>query len=913
MMLRCLALLAFVLPVLVSTRAIAYGDSQWEWRSSATGSTAYATKAAALAATKALGNGYELLDREEGVADENSQWVSYKYSVSPRPPVVQSDWLYITGSYQHTTEAAARAFVYNNIATNYSHPNCPPQLNPRADWISDSNFYGISVHEYREFDDIRYWWSAERGCYEMYNPPALRYVMYRQRTAGCPTGFFISLGQCHHQRTAQISSRPPVPVCGALTRNPCDIANGSKSLTENDYQGRVPFARYYHSQLPQALANLGVAWTHTYSSKLVVNTSPLAWLRSDGNQEPLTAINNYVNGAWQTHWVSLAESDVRVEKQGTTFVLFTGSGERWIFTSTGALDRIIGPSGEQRVIARDANGRVSTVSDDAGHQLVFGYLGDGTLGSLSVAGTTIATFGYDLGARNLTTVTYADGTSRSYLYGDPNFPNHLTGLVDEAAEEFKSAQYDVNGRVVRSELAGGVERIDIQYNTNSSVVTPIIGLPTTYSFTSDLNQHRRVISVTTGAQTSLWQVPNYPQDPMRRVTQTTDARGTVTKLVYDAEHLTTRTEAFGTPTARTTTFTYQNAQTELPATIEEAARKVTFVRDSQGRILSKTVADKITNETRSWAFTYSATGQVLTADGPRTDVSDVTTYTYYNCTAGYQCGQVETITNALGHVTTYNTYNAHGQPLTITDPNGIITTLTYDLRQRLTSRTVGSELTSFEYWPTGLLKKATLPDGSFLAYTYDAAHRLTDITDADGNTIHYVLDAMGNRTGEETRDASSALTRTRTQIFNTLNQLWRQIGAAGGASVTTIFGYDNNGNQTSIAAPLSRTTGQTYDELNRLKTVTDPATGLTTYGYNALDQLISVTDPKSLTTSYTYNALGDLKTQVSPDTGTTTNTYDSGGNLATSTDARSATATYAYDSLNRVTSVAYGDQTIAYG
>lgn len=208
MIARCLVMLVFVLPSMFSARAVAYGDSQWEWRSSAISSTVYATKAAALAATKALGNGYELLDKEEGITNVSPQWTSYKYSVSPRSPVVKSDWVYITGSYQHSTEAAAYSFVYNNIATNYSHPNCPPQLNPRADWISDSNFYGISVHEYKEFDDIRYWWSAERGCYEMYNPPALRYVMYRQRSAGCPTGFFVSQGQCHHAQTALISSRP---------------------------------------------------------------------------------------------------------------------------------------------------------------------------------------------------------------------------------------------------------------------------------------------------------------------------------------------------------------------------------------------------------------------------------------------------------------------------------------------------------------------------------------------------------------------------------------------------------------------------------------------------------------------------------------------------------------------------------
>jgi YD repeat-containing protein len=117
---------------------------------------------------------------------------------------------------------------------------------------------------------------------------------------------------------------------------------------------------------------------------------------------------------------------------------------------------------------------------------------------------------------------------------------------------------------------------------------------------------------------------------------------------------------------------------------------------------------------------------MLTAEDPR---QKFTQYTYYTCTTGYQCGELETVTDALGHVTTYNTYDANGRPLTITDPNRTLTTLTYDPRGRLTSRTVVGETTSFSYYPTGLLEQITLPDGSSLSYTYDPAHRLTQVSD----------------------------------------------------------------------------------------------------------------------------------------------------------------------------------------
>jgi len=313
---------------------------------------------------------------------------------------------------------------------------------------------------------------------------------------------------------------------------------------------------------------------------------------------------------------------------------------------------------------------------------------------------------------------------------------------------------------------------------------------------------------------------------------------------------------------------------------------------------------------RVWTYTYNAFGQVLTVKGPRTDVNQTTTYTYYSCSSGGKCGQIDTITDALGHVTTFLTYDGNGNPLTISDPNGVVTTLAYDARQRLTSRQVGTETTSYSYYPTGLLKTVTQPDSSTVTYTYDAAHRLTQVADGLGNYIQYTLDAAGNRTAENSFDSTGSLHQTHTRVFNTLSTLYQDITAAGTPAVTTTFGYDAQGNQTSVAAPLSRNTSNAFDALNRLSQITDPAGGVTRLAYDAKDNLASVTDPRSLSTTYTNDGFGDMVQQVRPDTGTTINSYDSAGNLMTATDARGAVATYAFDALNRVTQLAYSDQVI---
>ena len=187
----------------------------------------------------------------------------------------------------------------------------------------------------------------------------------------------------------------------------------------------------------------------------------------------------------------------------------------------------------------------------------------------------------------------------------------------------------------------------------------------------------------------------------------------------------------------------------------------------------------------------------------------------------------------------------------------------------------------------------------------DAAHRLTGISDGIGDRIVYTLDAMGNRIGTNTYDPSGALHRTHTRVINTLDEVAEDINAAGTSSVTTSYGYDDNGNLHAIDAPLSRDTSETHDALNRVSSIMDPGSGVTSLGYNTQNDLTSVTDPRGLTTSYGFDGFGDMTSQSSPDSGSSSFTYDADGNLASATDARGAVASYSYDALNRVTSIGY--------
>jgi YD repeat-containing protein len=120
---------------------------------------------------------------------------------------------------------------------------------------------------------------------------------------------------------------------------------------------------------------------------------------------------------------------------------------------------------------------------------------------------------------------------------------------------------------------------------------------------------------------------------------------------------------------------------------------------------------------RRWIYTYCTAvnstqcpivGLLLTVTGPRTDLTQTTSYSYYTTSSATSCGtpgacllpggRPVQITDALGHVTTYASYDGAGRVTRITDDaNGVNTDMTYTPRGWLASRTVGGSVTTFTY------------------------------------------------------------------------------------------------------------------------------------------------------------------------------------------------------------------------
>jgi YD repeat-containing protein len=374
----------------------------------------------------------------------------------------------------------------------------------------------------------------------------------------------------------------------------------------------------------------------------------------------------------------------------------------------------------------------------------------------------------------------------------------------------------------------------------------------------------------------------------------------VTTFVHNAlGEETSRTEASGTALARTITTTWSTTF-HLPTKIVEPNRTTTFTYDANGNLLTKSVTDG--THTRTWTFTYNTHGQVLTAKDPE---NHLTTTTYD------AKGEVETIKNALNQVTSFTSYDADGELLSVTDPNGLVSAFTYDPLGRVLTKKAGSLKTSYAYAPPGMVRLLTLPDSSAYAYLYDAAHRLTQITDKAGDAIDYIYDATSNVTAVNVYDPAKALTRTHSYTYDAGNRLASDTGATAGEKTT--YTYDNEGNLLTRTDPLGHVSTYTYDALNRRESFLDPLHNKTDYSYNENDDLTAVVDPRGLETIYTYDGLDDQIGVKSPDTGKTTRIFDASGSVLTSTDARAKVGTYTYDALNRPLKITWtGGETIAY-
>ena len=265
-------------------------------------------------------------------------------------------------------------------------------------------------------------------------------------------------------------------------------------------------------------------------------------------------------------------------------------------------------------------------------------------------------------------MTYPDTRERHYLYEltGAGQQNLLTGIEDESGVRYATWGYGAGNR--RHELGARGRRRQLHDSPTTrdgtrTVVDPL-GTSVTYA-TKSSPANAATQARTRTAESCGGEYASATFDSSGNFESTTDFNGVETRYEHDTARTleTSRTEAYGTPRERTIT-TEWHSTFRLPDEITEPGRTTRSSRTTRTATCSRDGDGHGHERERAPGRTPTTSyGQRADEDGPRTDVTDVTTYTYYTCTHGRSsAGSCNTITNALGHVTTYNTYNAHGQP-----------------------------------------------------------------------------------------------------------------------------------------------------------------------------------------------------------------------------------------------------------
>ncbi len=770
--------------------------------------------------------------------------------------------------------------------------------------------------------------------------------------------------KCYNTINATITVNKPNPYhngnnCSLNKGHPINIGTGNKFLKEVDYVGAghfpLRFIRYYNSYGTDSTIN--GTWTSTVTSWFHMNSgsATVAYLRRPDGR--LLRFNR--DTADSLVWTPQVKGSGTLTMNPDLSVVYhglDGISETYVHSLSHAgvdkwhLTQEVDEHGRTHTyryepVSATNEYRLAEIRDDLGGYIRFEYennpdfLQFDYLESFRISRIVTSagrSVDYRYGANgNLVEVARSDGTKRTYLYENPDFPHALTGIIDERGVRYATYAYDATGRAIRSELAGGVDRITVDYiDDTNTTLTNSRNVATTYTTTF----HRNAMQLASVSGPGCGSCGDGESTYTYYYTgdlQTVTRNGRTTEYgAYDANGNPGYViEAPGTSQARRTDYTYDPRFTHKVATRTEPSvyasgkRITTWTYDDHANLTRLQIDGYRPDGTpvsRVYTFEYAGPNRQLSKiDGPRTDVADITTLDYYpnDPAEGANRGRVRRVT--IGGLIWRDAirYTASGKVAAETRPNGLVATYTYyPGNDRLATLTLSdgtiSQRTRWTYLPTGEVRTITLADGqpeaTTLTLDYDDARRLVKVTDGEGNTIEYVLDTEGNRLETRTYDPLGTLQRRLRQAFDAYNHL----NSRTRANETTRLDIAPDGALRGTTDGRGTTTRYDYDALRHLVTVTrdaggaDPDTAdiLERYGYDVhgiLNRVEVPTATGSAVTTYTHDDLGNLLSESGPDRGTLRYTADPAGNRIEQTDARGVHVTYRYDALNRLVAIDY--------
>jgi YD repeat-containing protein len=346
----------------------------------------------------------------------------------------------------------------------------------------------------------------------------------------------------------------------------------------------------------------------------------------------------------------------------------------------------------------------------------------------------------------LTSIVWQDGSVRRYHHEDGRWPQAVTGITDEAGVRYGTYAYDAQGRVTRSELTGGAERLDFAYASDASgkpttTVTDYSGAggaatTRTYTFT-DIGNVRYPSTLTAPCslcgstqQSSTYDANGNPTKQIAHDGSVTfiayDARGRETeRAVFPASYNTAATRP-ALANATRVISTQWHATFNLPTQVAEPNKTTANTYSSKGLLSGQswtattdaTGAAKFTavktGSTYATGWGYNANG-LLTSLVRKTDGVATAQTTYVVNTLGI----TTKATNALtGKAISISATNANGSPTSGSDATGTPFSIAYSSSGRPTSMNIGTQPANrLVYDERGSLSRIEAADGSIVTLT----------------------------------------------------------------------------------------------------------------------------------------------------------------------------------------------------
>ncbi|TWB09206.1 RHS repeat-associated protein [Nitrospirillum amazonense] len=269
------------------------------------------------------------------------------------------------------------------------------------------------------------------------------------------------------------------------------------------------------------------------------------------------------------------------------------------------------------------------------------------------------------------------------------------------------------------------------------------------------------------------------------------------------------------------------------------------------------------------------------------------------------------------------------KPMHIVDANGNATDLNYDGNSTLLLNIYGAPIAD----STNGITTAT--DRPATSFWYDGLGRMTRTQNPTGMLTDFEYDGVNASPTKETVDSGGQKIIS-TFGYDAQGQATTVTDPRGQTATTT---YDSNGHPLSVDLPEGARTEWSYNAngwvlyerqaknaahtdwstvttsytaTGQKATVTDAAGQVTSYAYDGADRLVKVTDPLGRVSVTDYDAAGQRVREhravgTSVEQVSASYTYDPDGLVSTITDPRNNTLSYVYDGFGRVASLRYAD------